>query len=261
MNKEHNFRELGGIVTENGRTVKKGCFFRSGAPGYMSEEELQEVFSHNIRHIIDLRSTFEKERLEDPEIPGAQYHHMNAMARPDGKEVDLSPKGISHNVFTKETGDKFLHHFYGTLPFSPAYRRIFDLIKADEVPIMFHCSAGKDRTGIAALLILLVLGCSEETALEDYMLTNDYRSESIRALLDQHRAHIEKDPALAEALTGICGVNRQAAEYSIQRIKEAYGTYENYYQEVLGLTKEDIEELRRKYTEKADGTESVSEQK
>ena len=178
MRKDNNFRELGGIRTEDGRTVKHGCFYRSGALGYMDDDELTEVASCNIRHIMDFRSSFEKDRLPDPSLPGAEYHHMNAMSLPDGTEVDLSPKGIGAGMFTKENGDRFMEHFYGTLPFSPAYREMFDFIKRDEVPVLFHCTAGKDRTGIGAVLILLVLGCSEETAIEDYLKTNDFRAEN-----------------------------------------------------------------------------------
>ena len=259
MRKHNNFRELGGIRTEDGRTVKHGCFYRSGALGYMDDDELTEVASCNIRHIMDFRSSFEKDRLPDPSLPGAEYHHMNAMSLPDGTEVDLSPKGIGAGMFTKENGDRFMEHFYGTLPFSPAYREMFDFIKRDEVPVLFHCTAGKDRTGIGAVLILLVLGCSEETAIEDYLKTNDFRAESIERLLGQYSEYIDKDPELKEAMTAIAGVSRSSAEYSLQKILEKYETYEDYFREVLGLGSEEIRELRRKYTESEDEAESVSE--
>lgn len=261
MRKENNFRELGGIETENGRIVKYGCFYRSGAPGMMNREELDEIAEKGIRHIIDFRSAYEAKRDPDPEIPGAAYHHINAMARPDGTEVDLSPKGLSSEAFTKENGNRFMRHFYGTLPFSPAYREMFDLIKKDEVPVLFHCSAGKDRTGIGAVLILLALGCSEETALEDYMLTNEYRAASIESFLARFSEVIKGDPEMAESLKAVSGVTRDSAEYSLQRIKEAYGSYENYFQEVLGLNEADIAEMREKYTEPKDEAESVSEQR
>ena len=136
------------------------------------------------------------------------------------------------------------------MPFSPAYKIMFREIQAGQTPILFHCSAGKDRTGIGAMLILLALGCSEETALADYMKTNEYRKEKIDAFLAANQRVIELYPDAKDILTGFEGVNRKAAELSLKKIKARYGDYGTFFRIRFNLGEEELQYLRDRYTEK-----------
>lgn len=223
-----NFRELGGLPLSDGRTVKRGLFYRCGALADLDEEELAYVRSLGIRHVFDFRSSFEAEMASDPDI-GAEYHNINALVFESGQQVNFSPEGMESIVRKAASGDGMLQNMYGNLPFCNAYKVMFRALVKEETPILFHCSAGKDRTGIAAVLILLLLGADEETALDDYMLTNAYRQELIDLFMERFASVIGGDEDRRRQLVAFEGVNRSSAEYSLDVIKQKYGTYEAYF--------------------------------
>jgi protein-tyrosine phosphatase len=240
-----NFRELGGLKTPDGFEVVKGQFYRSGALGDLSPEELEYVRSLGIKHVFDFRSDYEINDLPDPDI-GAVYHKMNALTDKDGNQIKFDPESIA-KVTGGNPGAYFLEMMYGTLPFSYAYKEMFKVILAKETPILFHCTAGKDRTGIGALLILLMLGVDEETALDDYELTNEYRAEQIQRMFEKMAAVIAADPSEKEKLTAFEGVLRSSAVYSLQKIREVYGTYDSFFEKELGIDENSRQEMKNTY--------------
>ena len=249
IEKKRNLRDLGGYKTQNGKHVKKGYFFRSSRLMDFDQAELKILNSLNIKKIYDLRSKEEVKDSPDPTLKGAEYIHSSAAARADGTEVNFSPAAlIAENVYSKECNDEFTHKVYGNLPFSYAYKRMFEDIVAGNVPILFHCSAGKDRTGIAAILILLALGVDEETAMYDYMLTNEYRKEYIESFKKDFPL-TKLDGELAGMLLAYEGVTYTNADYSLKRIKEKYENYDEYFEKEYNLDKDALQRLRDLYTE------------
>lgn len=249
IEKKRNLRDLGGYKTQNGKHVKKGYFFRSSRLMDFDQAELKILNSLNIKKIYDLRSKEEVKDSPDPTLKGAEYIHSSAAARADGTEVNFSPAAlIAENIYSKECNDEFTHKVYGNLPFSYAYKRMFEDIVAGNVPILFHCSAGKDRTGIAAILILLALGVDEETAMYDYMLTNEYRKEYIERFKKDFPL-TKLDGELAGMLLAYEGVTYTNADYSLKRIKEKYENYDEYFEKEYNLDKDALQRLRDLYTE------------
>ena len=249
IEKKRNLRDLGGYKTRNGKHVKKGYFFRSSRLMDFDQAELKILNSLNIKKNYDLRSKEEVKDSPDPTLKGAEYIHSSAAARADGTEVNFSPAAlIAENVYSKECNDEFTHKVYGNLPFSYAYKRMFEDIVAGNVPILFHCSAGKDRTGIAAILILLALGVDEETAMYDYMLTNEYRKEYIERFKKDFPL-TKLDGELAGMLLAYEGVTYTNADYSLKRIKEKYENYDEYFEKEYNLDKDALQRLRDLYTE------------
>ena len=249
IEKKRNLRDLGGYKTQNGKHVKKGYFFRSSRLMDFDQAELKILNSLNIKKNYDLRSKEEVKDSPDPTLKGAEYIHSSAAARADGTEVNFSPAAlIAENVYSKECNDEFTHKVYGNLPFSYAYKRMFEDIVAGNVPILFHCSAGKDRTGIAAILILLALGVNEETAMYDYMLTNEYRKEYIERFKKDFPL-TKLDGELAGMLLAYEGVTYTNADYSLKRIKEKYENYDEYFEKEYNLDKDALQRLRDLYTE------------
>ena len=249
IEKKRNLRDLGGYKTRNGKHVKKGYFFRSSRLMDFDQAELKILNSLNIKKIYDLRSKEEVKDSPDPMLKGAEYIHSSAATRADGTEVNFSPAAlIAENVYSKESNDEFTHKVYGNLPFSYAYKRMFEDIVAGNVPILFHCSAGKDRTGIAAILILLALGVDEETAMYDYMLTNEYRKEYIERFRKDFPL-TKLDGELAGMLLAYEGVTYTNADYSLKRIKEKYENYDEYFEKEYNLDKDALQRLRDLYTE------------
>ena len=115
---------------------------------------------------------------------------------------------------------------YASLAFdNVAFRELFTLLEDDDVPLLFHCSAGKDRSGVAAMLILLALGVSPKDVVSDFALSNAYRASNIMGALQSH-------PLLARLPLGnfiLCaneGVIEECGHRMIREIVHAYGTLE-----------------------------------
>lgn len=89
-----------------------------------------------------------------------------------------------------------------------AYKELFRALEAGETPVLFHCSAGKDRTGVAAILILLALGASDKTIAEDFEKTNIWRRPELEAVWAEHAEEIAADPARKDFYLGVFGVHQ-----------------------------------------------------
>lgn len=161
-----NFRDIGGYPTADGRTVRWGRYFRAGRQDRMTPDDLALLRNLGIRTQIDLRRPDEAREQGPGPLPelGAAYHNIPVI--PEGGTDQLSrlvgDTGIS--------GRRYL----GYLEFGPdAWLRMFDLFaRADDHPILLHCTAGKDRTGVSTAFLLAVLGVDRRIIEADYVLTN-----------------------------------------------------------------------------------------
>lgn len=249
IRKINNFRQLGGIVTKNGRHVVDNVFYRCGALYGFNKDELEYVKSLGIETIMDFRSENEVLYQPDPKIEGANYFNISGLVDEHGKQINLSPEQMEESgELEDDLVADFLINMYKGLPLSYAYKIMFQEIMKKRVPILFHCSAGKDRTGIGAALILLALNVSEEEIVKDYMLTNEYRKPLIDALINKNKDKIKQNPKYEEVYRAFEGVLETSIRISLDSIKERFGTYENYFEQQLGLTSDDLDELRYRYT-------------
>ena len=161
-----NFRDIGGYRAADGRTVRWGRYFRAGRQDRMTQRDLQKVGELGIATQIDLRRPDEiRDQGRGPlESMGATYHSIPVI--PTGGSDQLSQlvgdTGIS--------GKRYL----GYLGFGPdTWIRLFEILaRADSQPIVLHCTAGKDRTGVSTAFLLSVLGVDREVIEADYLLTN-----------------------------------------------------------------------------------------
>lgn len=161
-----NFRDIGGYPARDGRMVRWGRYFRAGRQDRMTPEDLEQLRALGIRTQIDLRRPDEAEEQGRGPLPefGASYHNIAVI--PTGGSDELSrlvgDTGIS--------GRRYL----GYLEFGPeSWRRMFELFaEADRHPMVIHCTAGKDRTGVSTAFLLSVLGVDRALIEADYALTN-----------------------------------------------------------------------------------------
>lgn len=249
-----NFRELGGYPAANGKQVKHGVFYRSGMLGSLNEDELNQLERLGIKTIIDFRSSFEAEAVPDPVPSGTAYFHVCALYGDDGSEMNFSPKDIEKMLQGQNSlqsrSEMMMNLMYGNMAFNNrGFKKLFQEIELGHVPILFHCTAGKDRTGVAAMLLLLALGADEETALADYELTNVYRHKEIQHLIDEHAAEIEDNPEMISVFRRMAGVNPSAGVFVFERIKERYGDFGRYFEAEYGLTAENLKVLQERYLE------------
>jgi protein-tyrosine phosphatase len=255
-----NFRGLGGYAADGGRVIKRGIFYRGGEMESVGTdpEDRETLKSLGIRTILDLRSKGEALASPDSVPEGTDYIRLCAMHFPDGSDLDFSPQGMQKTKRRMEevmamlpASDelkKGLTLFYTLMPFgNPAFQELFRILEEGRVPVLFHCTAGKDRTGVAAMLIMLALGCSREDAVYDYMLTNECRREIIEEAV---RSRKSRDPGISEEIIRqMYGVSRVNAECTLDAILERYGTFETYFEKEFGLGRERLKALRDTYLE------------
>ena len=246
-----NFRELGGYAADEGKTVKWGQIYRGIPTGLLTgEADRSRLDGLGLRLILDLRSTAEAEKVPDYVPDGARLVQICALCNEDGSEISFAPEDIEKLMKTAHAGDSVSQMLYRKMLFgNKAFKELFRALEAGETPILFHCAAGKDRTGVAAMLILLALGATDETVCADYVQTNVCRAAEIQKLLDEHAAEIAADPAQKLRWQGVAGVDPEAAPFILRTIRAEYGSVEEYLAREYNLTPARLMRLRRMYLE------------
>lgn len=245
-----NFRDLGGHKTTDGRTVKHGLFFRSASLSNLDSQDIEKLKNLNIKNIFDYRSDEEANRNPSTIIQNINNIRVPAMSMPDEYSVKFgSVEEMAEELFEKNGAFNMLKDSYYNLPLNnQSYKKLVELIKnADSLPILNHCTAGKDRTGVGCAIILMILGVSREDIIRDYLKSNEYAKESIKDF-------VAKKPGLKdvpiEKLNHIFGVNEDYINAAFKKIDEKYKSTEEYLLYEFGLTSKDIEQMRNEYLEK-----------
>ena len=246
----NNFRELGGYLADEGKHVRWGQIYRGIPTGKLTGEADRRLLdSLGLRLILDLRSSGEAKKEPDYVPDGARLVQICGLCAEDGAEIDFSPGDIEKLIGTAPQEDPVRLMYRRMLTGNKAYRELFRALEAGETPILFHCSAGKDRTGVAAMLILLALGASDEVICADFEQTNACRKAEIDAVLAEHAAEIAADPACRMRYYAMAGVDPAAAPFVLDTIRRKFGSAENYLETEYGLTPARLMRLRRMYLE------------
>ncbi len=169
-----NFRDLGGYPAEGERQVRWGQLFRSGAMHRLTDADYRHLGTLGIKVIYDLRSTVEREEAPTNwrATPAAEYlsREYDSMSGALSVLSDMGDRATADVVRDLMTGA------YVQMPtlYREAYRELFARLLQGDVPLVFNCSAGKDRTGVAAALVLSALGVARPVIVEDYALSETY---------------------------------------------------------------------------------------
>ena len=143
----------------------------------------------------------------------------------------------------------FYDFYTGMIPHKDAFQFIFDRMLEEEVPFLCHCTAGKDRTGMAAMLMLLAFGASEDDIIVEYALTNTYRRQAILEDLSFFEKDENGQSINHEYIVALNGVNNRAAQAVLDIIRQVYGGREKFLYEEYGLDSEKLKRLRDLYLE------------
>ena len=254
MRKELNFRGLGGYVMADGRKVKKGTIYRSGALGECNEEELEYIKGLGLKTVFDFRNDKERNKLPDPVLEGAEQIHSCAAFRSLVEDFDYSPHMLLDLLRDEDhkgnTATKLYSSLTAAIAFTnTAYQQLFDKLREGATPLLFHCSGGKDRTGVAAALILLALGAEEDTIKEDYMLSNIYLEKYIEDKLDDRKLLVKISDNYKTKVMATKGVIPESVHMLLEEIKEKYETYENFFEKEYGMDEDVLMQLRDMYLE------------
>jgi protein-tyrosine phosphatase len=239
-----NFRDIGGYRTADGRTVKWGTVFRSGTMTKLTDADFRYLAGKGLKTVVDLRST--SERKKEPvawTLPGAPQVHQKDYEIDYSMMASLAKPGL-----TGAEARAVMASFYREVPktFAEQYRVIFAELLGGDTPLAFNCSAGKDRTGVAAALLLTVLGVPRETVIADYLLSNETFKpvESEADKNDPQMMFFARLPA--DVRQALMGVDRSYIEAAFATIDGWPGGAEAYYRDQLGLDAKAIAALRDK---------------
>ena len=258
-----NARQLGGYETADGRHVKRDVLLRTAKLSDAPSEELAALKDiYHLGVVVDFRTLAEREGAPDPEIDGVDNIVLDVLDESSRTGAGAAIAGIYENGGA-EPAEVMLNiirsgcvseRMYADMAFDPAaekgFRDFFRILleNGGQKAVLWHCSGGKDRTGAAAVLLLLALGVNKETALRDFELTNEFLREKI-AYMESRAAELTDDPEETAWVKDLTGVNRKYMEKLLDTLEEKYGSQERYLTEGLGLDKAELEQLREMYLE------------
>ncbi|MFS0869572.1 tyrosine-protein phosphatase [Paenibacillus xylanilyticus] len=232
-----NFRDMGGYLTEDGRTTRWGMLLRSADLHELSEQDLLTADALGIDWICDLRSEFEVASRPSPAIGKAINTNIPFMAEANPEEMQK----IGHDL---HAGYKAM-----ILNTDKCALILHELLKEDRDTSLFHCAAGKDRTGVVCALILLTLGVPRDVVIEDYELTNLAVDGLMQRFLSgsnkDYKAYMDQMPDLQGAIPEM--MKAAFIEAALEAIDENYGSFELYLAEGLGINEEQRTALQNKY--------------
>lgn len=239
-----NARDLGGLPTKDGRHVKCGRLLRTAKLNSLTDADalrLEQEF--HLRHIVDFRDDSEAHAKPDRVIPGADFHALPVLpelpGNNNGDYLRLSPERVLELM--RGIYRTMAHHEKSTR----AYRAFFDtLLSHPGETVLWHCTQGKDRTGIAAILLLTALGVDETLAVEEYFLTNGPMGRQMERLRS-----LDKDEHELAVMEKLLLVYPECLNEYLEGIKALDGSLMGYLQGRLGLTEANIATLRDYYTE------------
>lgn len=225
----YNIRDLGGFTTKDGGTVKMGLLFRSDELGGLTERDLPQLASLGIKTIVDFRSKAEITRTKNK--PPQQARTLELSINCGDSRAILDSIGENSGASVMEDVNRSLVRDNGEL-----FREFFALI-ADRanLPLLFHCTAGKDRTGFAAAMFLSAVGVAREDIFRDYMLSANGVNKKFKAVLK-----------VMPQLAPVIAVHPDYLLAAFREIETRFGSTENYLTRELGI---DLDKMRGIFVE------------
>ena len=257
-----NVRELGGLRVSNGRKIKSGKLIRSGRLSNLTEEDIKILNSKwNVTTIVDLRNNQEISEHPDVEIEGATLKKISII---QGEKAGISREDFGMDIIDwaimrakdlKEAGGsgEFLEKMYGQMAeenrCQKKIRDFFEsLMEHQEGSFLWHCTSGKDRTGVTGALLLYALGADMETIKEDYLYTNEQNFQYREKLLEKMRKRGAEEDVIEE-MEVLESVDWAYVEKFFDMLKKQYGSIDQFLEDQIGLTNEKKKLLSDLYTE------------
>jgi protein-tyrosine phosphatase len=241
-----NFRDLGGYRAADGRAVRWGLLFRSNDLSGLTASDRDYLRRAGLRLVCDLRSARERSETPDRPVPGAQTVDLPIDLL--GVEPDAMRERILNGAIAALPVELIMQRAYRSFvteeseTWAALLRR---LARPESLPAVVHCTAGKDRTGFAAALVLLALGVPEETVFEDYLLSNRYRRDYHAFVLRwvPLASLFRTDPA---DLLPLLEARRSYLQASLDAMRELHGSVDGYLEQALGVDAELRSALRHR---------------
>ena len=247
-----NFRDLGGYETEDGRTVRWGTVFRSGVMHSLTDADYDYLAGLGVKVVCDFRAI--EERSSEPtdwragDIDYVAWDYTSADSGEQLAAVFRDP-GV-----TPEAVSDTMAQFYGDMVYEHAtkFEAMFDRLARGQLPLTFNCSAGKDRTGVAAALLLTALGVPRETVVEDYAMSEkvvDYMA--VFASPERQTEESDEENPYAflaqmppELVLPLLRSDPKYLESAFAQLEKDHGSVMNFIQTELGVDDDELESMR-----------------
>jgi protein-tyrosine phosphatase len=244
-----NFRDLGGYLAEDGRSVRWGQLYRSGGLGRLTDDDLAYLQSLGLKVVCDFRSEFEAEQS-----PGRRPNGPTLLSLPiAGGDVPMAAlyQAVENGDFSELDGEHLIRaNRMFVREFTPTYAEMLDrAAREDGRPALIHCTAGKDRTGLGSAILLWVLGVPMKTVFADYLLTNEYNAQRNKMMLGQLRQAIAGKNGVApesvdlSPMVALTTAKRDYLQAAVDSITADYGSIDSYIHDGLGIS----ERVRRRF--------------
>lgn len=234
-----NFRDFGDYAASHGRRLRRGVLFRSASHGRATDADLAAIEAMDLEVIVDLRRPGERER--DP------ARRPNGFAgtiieNDEGESADADPwwTFVRSCDLSEDAFRGYLLDYYRAAPFLGRhinlFSRYFLALAESEAPVLIHCAAGKDRTGVLAALTHTLAGVHEDDIVADYLLTNNperiaARAPMVARLIAEETGRAPTDAAVRAAI----GVEAEYLDASFRAIENEFGSIEAYLEKALGV--------------------------
>ncbi|QIL46320.1 tyrosine-protein phosphatase [Vagococcus coleopterorum] len=243
-----NFRDVGGLVTKDNRRVVMGKILRSGELVGLSEEARKTLLKdYQLKTIFDFRGADEVNSKPDDKLTGVEYHNIDIMKDCQGNSASFEDlmSGLSS---AKEHMLAIYRDILVVDSGLNGYRVFLETIAKKDEPFIFHCFAGKDRTGIGAMLILEILGVDKKDIYEDYLATNEMRQDTNQKILTV-LANEGMTPEQLEEAEVMLLVDSEYLDLAYEIMLAKHETVEAFIINQIGLSSEYLEMIRANYTE------------
>lgn len=253
-----NTRDLGGFLTEDGRKIKKGKLIRSGKLSKIPPETVEALKKIGVTTVVDLRIFTEIEQAPDILWEGVKYVHQPLLCTATtgitrDKTMRITMMKEARRIKSEfGSADNYMASMYRSILMSEEPKRhtaavLREIIENDGC-ILWHCSGGKDRAGIIAMLVESLLGVSEKDILADFVASAHFQ----RKKFFWNKFLIYTIPSTIRFKKILLVMMEAKPRYlmdSVNEIKEKYGSVTDYCKAELGICDEDIELMKAKYLE------------
>ena len=249
-----NMRDLAGIIGADGRRIAEGRLVRGGHLNKINEKEAAYLANElKLKCIVDLRSPSELEEKPDVVPEGVEYLYLPSLTNEQNPSVNSRNRTAELKRIMKQDGGAIGHlsRLYRVMITQDMARKsyrnmILNMLEQKEGAVYWHCTQGKDRTGVAAAVVLLALGVSEAAIIEDY-LNEKVRLKVRNAFLTTLVGIVLFNMKARRDLSALMNAKRPCIEAALDELHRVYGDAENYLRQGLGITDEQIFRLREMY--------------
>jgi protein-tyrosine phosphatase len=238
----HNFRDVGGYATSEGRQVRWGVLYRSDKLSELTDDDVAYLSRLSLQRVIDFRSDGERQRDPDRlpdavdttllpiEGEGLDPSQIEALIREGDAEATAQILVTGNDAFVRS--------------FSPQYRAfLLALAEPDNLPLLFHCTGGKDRAGFGAALALMAVGVPRDVVMSDYLLTQEYTADVTAQRIRNIRL-MTLWSMDTEAIAALSSARPEYLQAAFDAIDDQYGSTEAYIRDGLGIDATTLARIR-----------------